>query len=145
MRHLVYGLLSALLNRGASDIARTLRIYAAAARGVLWLIDAKRLDAEVAAVAQSEELGELGVLASTLRTKAVALRSGGFAEEHGSILEDAANRLAEAHGWDHDAVMAWFGDLVLDGEGVSVPGFELVAADGDEWDDEEGEDEWAID
>ena len=118
----------------AKLIQLALAVHVAITRKLLTMLDAEKLDHDLARTEQHHELKELATLSLTVQLKEQAMRSGGFSEEHGPILSTMADILMEDHEWTEEEIMDWFGGLVLDEEGGDL-GATLEFVDEDELDD----------
>jgi|TARA_Y100000022_G_C13222405_1_gene363079 hypothetical protein len=108
--------------------------------GMRWFlkqVDEERLTFDLSVNEQVEELQELELLKATLKLKAHLMDSGGFTEEHGPVLEMAANALYDVHQWDDESIAQWFAGLVLgeDGQNMGISIDLIDEADLDEGDE----------
>ncbi len=132
-----YDLLIAISEKGLGDISNFHEWVTLQMRGWLAKADPERLKYDLANAEQHEDLLELELLKQTLAVKGIAVRDGGFSEEHGPALANAANALYDHCGWDDESIAMWFGDLVISDEGTHL-GLGLELLDEEEEEDEEG-------
>ena len=131
MKRRLYDLIRWSSQKVVNDISRVQFGFAWVGAKVLLAIDKERIEHEAACKEQAQDLHTLKLLGATLEIKKDAMRSGGFAEEHGPALALAANALYEQCMWEDEDITEWFGALVLDENGENM-GADIELEDEDE-------------
>lgn len=131
MKRRFYDVVRRVTQKAVDDVGRVQMFVAWCSAKLLLVIDEDRIKNEAAVVAQSQELHELKLLGATLDIKEAALRSGGFAEEHGPALALAANALYDQCEWEDEDITEWFGALVMNEDGENL-GADIELEDEDE-------------
>lgn len=119
-RSKAYNLVLWISEKGLQDVSNFHTWVTLQMRGWLGRIDDKRLEYDLAIGEQYHDLVELELLKQTIELKAIAESNGGFSEEHGPALANAANALYDHCGWEDDDVATWFGGLVMGEGGIDL-------------------------
>ena len=131
MKRRLYDLVRWSSQKAVNDMSRVQFGLAWVGAKLLLAIDKERIEHEAAAKEQQQDLHELKLLGATLEIKKDAIRSGGFAEEHGPALALAANALYEQCMWEDEDITEWFGALVLNEDGENM-GADITLEDEEE-------------
>ena len=120
MKRRLYDLVRWSSQKAVNDMSRVQFGLAWVGAKVLLAIDKERIEHEAACKEQEQDLHTLKLLGATLDIKEAAIRSGGFAEEHGPALALAANALYEQCMWEDEDITEWFGALVMNEDGENL-------------------------